>query len=37
MLPYSLLFLVGWSLLLLGWWQFDLPLGLDADYTWPRR
>lgn len=37
MLPYSLLFLAGWSLLLLGWWQLDLPLGLEADYLWPRR
>ncbi|MCI0457532.1 MAG: AbgT family transporter [Gemmataceae bacterium] len=32
MLPYSLAFLGSWTLLLLGFWAFDLPLGLDAGY-----
>jgi len=36
MLPYSLLFLVGWTVLLLAWWFLGLPLGLGASYTWPR-
>jgi aminobenzoyl-glutamate transport protein len=36
MLPYSLLFLLGWTALLLAWWFLGLPLGLGASYTWPR-
>jgi aminobenzoyl-glutamate transport protein len=37
MLPYSMLFLVSWTLLLLVYWQLGLPLGLplDAGYTYP--
>jgi aminobenzoyl-glutamate transport protein len=35
MLPYSLTFLVTWTLLLLGYWMLDLPLGLQAPYTYP--
>ena len=35
-LGYSLLFLVGWTVLLLAWWFLGLPLGLGASYTWPR-
>ncbi|MGE3804659.1 MAG: AbgT family transporter [Gemmataceae bacterium] len=35
MLPYSLSFLVLWTLLLLGYWGLGLPLGLDATYTYP--
>jgi aminobenzoyl-glutamate transport protein len=30
MLPYSMLFLIGWSLLLLAFVAFGLPLGLGA-------
>ncbi|HBH53675.1 MAG TPA: aminobenzoyl-glutamate transporter [Planctomycetaceae bacterium] len=36
MIPYSLLFLLAWTLLLLAWWTLGLPLGLGASYTWPR-
>ncbi|MCS6969382.1 MAG: AbgT family transporter [Bernardetiaceae bacterium] len=35
MLPYSLLFLVTWTLLLLVYWALGLPLGLQAPYTYP--
>ncbi|MSO22077.1 MAG: AbgT family transporter [Acidobacteria bacterium] len=36
MLPYSLGFLVTWSLLLILYWSAGLPLGLDAGYIYPR-
>ncbi|MCY2963752.1 MAG: AbgT family transporter [Planctomycetota bacterium] len=36
MIPYSLLFLLGWTVLLLIWWKVGIPLGLEATYTWPR-
>ncbi len=32
MLPYSLCFLISWLLLLLIWWGFGLPLGVQATY-----
>ena len=35
MLPYSLTFLVVWTLFLLGFWALGLPLGLQASYTYP--
>ncbi len=35
MLPYSFIFLVLWTLLLLAFWQFNIPLGLQATYTYP--
>ncbi|XXX80350.1 AbgT family transporter [Sorangium sp. So ce134] len=35
MLPYSVTFLVAWSLFLLAYWQLGLPLGLDAPYVYP--
>ncbi len=34
MLPYSLTFLVVWTLFLLGYWTLGLPLGLSASYTY---
>ncbi len=34
MLPYSISFLVGWTLLLMVWWGLGLPLGLQAEYTY---
>lgn len=34
-LPYSVTFLVAWTLFLLAYWQFGLPLGLDAPYVYP--
>jgi len=35
MLPYALTLLLGWSLLLLGYWALGLPLGLQASYRYP--
>lgn len=32
MLPYSILFLIVWTVLLLFWWSFRLPLGLQSSY-----
>ncbi|MBB3102344.1 aminobenzoyl-glutamate transport protein [Azomonas macrocytogenes] len=34
MLPYSLIFLLAWTALLLGYWALDLPLGLGASYRY---
>jgi aminobenzoyl-glutamate transport protein len=35
MLPYSLTFLVAWTLYLLAYWALGLPLGLQSAYTHP--
>jgi aminobenzoyl-glutamate transport protein len=35
MLPYSMTFLVSWTLFLLGYWWLGIPLGLQATYTHP--
>lgn len=35
MLPYSVLLLLGWSLLLMAFWALDLPLGIQAGYGYP--
>lgn len=35
MLPYSVSFIVIWTLFLLGYWALGLPLGLQAPYTYP--
>ena len=35
MLPYTIAFLLTWSLLLLVFWGLDIPLGLQASYTYP--
>jgi aminobenzoyl-glutamate transport protein len=35
MAPYSFVFLIGWTLLLLVYWALGLPLGLQASYTYP--
>jgi aminobenzoyl-glutamate transport protein len=34
MLPYSLVFLTSWTLMLLVYWGLGLPLGLQAPYTY---
>jgi aminobenzoyl-glutamate transport protein len=34
MLPYSMAFLVAWTVLLMFWWGLGLPLGLQAGYTY---
>jgi aminobenzoyl-glutamate transport protein len=33
MLPYSICFLIAWTVLLLVWWGLGLPLGLQSRYT----
>ena len=35
MLPYSMTFLVLWTLFLLGFWGLGLPLGIGGDYSYP--
>lgn len=35
MLPYSIVFLIVWSLFFLGYWALGLPLGIGASYTFP--
>ena len=35
MLPYSIVFLVGWTLFLLAYWGLGAPLGLQASYVFP--
>ena len=35
MLPYSMFFIVLWSIFLLGYWALGIPLGLQAPYTYP--
>ncbi|TMP40033.1 aminobenzoyl-glutamate transporter [Pseudoalteromonas citrea] len=35
MLPYSIAFLIGWSLFLLAYWGLGFPLGLQSSYTYP--
>jgi aminobenzoyl-glutamate transport protein len=34
MLPYSIAFLISWTVLLLVWWGLELPLGTAAGYTY---
>ncbi len=35
MLPYSVTFLIVWTIFLLLYWTIGLPLGLQASYTYP--
>ncbi|MEE4146014.1 MAG: AbgT family transporter [Halieaceae bacterium] len=35
MLPYSITFIVAWTLFLLFYWWLGMPLGLQASYNWP--
>lgn len=34
MLPYSVAFLIAWTIMLVIWIQFGLPIGIDAPLTW---
>ena len=34
MLPYSIAFLIGWSIFLLAYWGLDIPLGIQSSYTY---
>jgi len=36
MLPYSITFLILWTIGLLAYWQLGIPLGPDAPYTYTR-
>ena len=33
MLPFSIAFLIGWSLFLLAYWGLGMPLGIQSSYT----
>ncbi|MEX1268205.1 MAG: AbgT family transporter [Balneolaceae bacterium] len=35
MLPYSMIFLVAWTIFLLVYWAIGIPLGLQASYVYP--
>jgi aminobenzoyl-glutamate transport protein len=35
MLPYSITFIVTWTIYLLAYWAMGLPLGVQAAYTYP--
>ena len=35
MLPYSVIFLITWTIFLVAYWQLGIPLGLQADYVYP--
>ncbi len=35
MLPYSITFLIVWTIFLLAYWALGIPLGLQAPYTYP--
>jgi aminobenzoyl-glutamate transport protein len=35
MLPYSITFLILWTIFLLAYWMLGVPLGLQAPYTYP--
>lgn len=35
MLPYSIAFLIGWSIFLLAYWGLGIPLGLQSSYVYP--
>jgi p-aminobenzoyl-glutamate transporter AbgT len=35
MMPYSMAYLSSWTIWLLLFWKLDIPLGIDAPYTYP--
>lgn len=35
MLPYTVIFLIAWSIFLLIYWALGIPLGLQATYVYP--
>jgi aminobenzoyl-glutamate transport protein len=35
MLPYSIVFLIVWTIFLIGFWLVGIPLGLQAPYVYP--
>jgi aminobenzoyl-glutamate transport protein len=34
MIPYSIAFMIGWTLFLLAYWGLGIPLGLQSSYTY---
>lgn len=34
MIPYSIAFMIGWTVFLLGYWALGIPLGLQSSYTY---
>ncbi|MBF4401349.1 AbgT family transporter, partial [Vibrio anguillarum] len=34
MMPFSIAMLIGWTLFLLAYWAFGIPLGVQAPYTY---
>lgn len=35
MLPYSIIFLISWTIFLLAYWALGIPLGLQSSFTYP--
>jgi aminobenzoyl-glutamate transport protein len=35
MIPYSITFIVCWTIYLLGYWALGIPLGLQSSYSFP--
>ena len=35
MLPYTVIFLISWTLFLLAYWALGIPLGLQSTYIYP--
>jgi aminobenzoyl-glutamate transport protein len=35
MLPYSVVFIIAWTLFLIAYWALGIPLGIQAPYTYP--
>jgi aminobenzoyl-glutamate transport protein len=35
MLPFSVTFIIGWTIFLLAYWMLGIPLGLQAPYHYP--
>jgi len=35
MMPYSICYLISWTIFLLAFWKLGIPLGIDAPYSYP--
>jgi aminobenzoyl-glutamate transport protein len=35
MIPFSVTFMVAWTIFLIGYWMLGIPLGLQAPYVFP--
>ena len=36
MFPYFIAFIIGWTILLMVFWAIDIPLGIQAFYSYPN-